>query len=57
MCTMFMCEKEVIHILVCTYVHVCMWRPKIAAACLVQLLATLFFEAGFLTEPGDYHFS
>lgn len=51
MCTMFMCEKEVIHILVCTYVHVCMWRPKVAAACLVQLLVTLFFEAGFLIEP------
>lgn len=44
---MFRCARArtcVVSVHVCTYT----WRPEVDIRCLIQLLSTLFFEAGFL---------
>ena len=39
-------------VFVCTNMLLCMWKPEVNVQCLSQLLSTLIYETGSLTESG-----
>lgn len=52
MCSVYM------YVFVCAHTRAHVWRSEVSSIrCLLQWLATLFFETGSLTEPGIHYFT